>query len=239
MLLLHQFGGRAAHQQRRNGDPARGLDQRLLDLVGARADPAPALEEARVPVPAPAAVGMQPQVLLQPLVRARPRPVRQIGGDRVGGLGDRAEAFLACARMKPCTLATPSRSTRGVMSTSTSAENTGRRRAAAARLPPAARRCRRAKRRPPPAARRCARRACRPAPARRRRNRGSRRRRRRSIRNRRGRADRPHRRRGPAARSGRRSCARHGGSGRRRAAAAPAAPPRRRHRRRACCRRRR
>ena len=49
-------------------------DQRRLDLAGARADPAVAFEEARVPVPAPAAVGMQPQVLLQaPCERGRGR----------------------------------------------------------------------------------------------------------------------------------------------------------------------
>ena len=94
VLLLHQFGGRAAHQQRRDGDAAgrpRPASARPRSRPGA--DPAAAFEESRVPVPAPAAVGMQPQVLLQPLVRARPRPVRQIGGDRVGGLRDRAEAF--------------------------------------------------------------------------------------------------------------------------------------------------
>ena len=57
-----------------------------------------AVEKSRVPVPAPAAVGVQPQVLLQPLVRTRPRTMRQIGGDRVGGLFDRGKSFLAHAR---------------------------------------------------------------------------------------------------------------------------------------------
>ena len=63
---------------------------RLRDAVAA-VDREAAVEKAWIPVPAPAAVGMEPQVLLQPLGRARPRPVRQIGGDRVGRLLDRGE----------------------------------------------------------------------------------------------------------------------------------------------------
>src|SRR4029078_6193648 len=70
MLLLHQLGGGAAHQQGRDADAPRGINKALLDLVGTGAAPTLAVEKPRVPMPAPAPVRMQPQVLLQPLVRA-------------------------------------------------------------------------------------------------------------------------------------------------------------------------
>ena len=57
-------------------------------------DGARPVEKPRIPVPAPTAVLAQTKVLAQALGRRRPRPVRQIFGDGVGGFIDRGEAFL-------------------------------------------------------------------------------------------------------------------------------------------------
>src|SRR4029079_17383866 len=93
VLLLHQLRGSTAHQQRRDGNALRRRDQRLLDLVRTGADAAIACEKTRVPMPAPAAVRVQPQVFLQPLVGAWARPMRQIRRDCIRGLGNRAETL--------------------------------------------------------------------------------------------------------------------------------------------------
>ena len=121
----------------------------------ARADPALAIQEARVPVPAPAAVRMQPQILLQPLVRARPRPVRQIGGDRVGGLRDRAEALLRMRAHEALDLCDASTvDARRDIDQHQRREQRMVRRPLRAAFGEQRTRCRRARRRPPPAARR-------------------------------------------------------------------------------------
>ena len=65
VLLLHQFGGCTTDQQRRNGDRFGGLDQRLLDLPGARPDAAIAFQETRIPMPAPSTVRPKADVLTQ------------------------------------------------------------------------------------------------------------------------------------------------------------------------------
>lgn len=57
MRLLHKLGGSAAHKQRGNSDFARGIDQRRFELLAVRAGRAWAIEELRIPVPTPAAIG--------------------------------------------------------------------------------------------------------------------------------------------------------------------------------------
>src|SRR5213595_3601571 len=61
------------------------LHHRLLENAVIDGEGSLAPEHRRVPVPAPAAVGMLPQVLLQPLMRTRARAMRQIGRHRIGG----------------------------------------------------------------------------------------------------------------------------------------------------------
>ena len=91
MRLLHELGGCAAHQQSGDLDPARGLDQRRFERTAVRSGRARTIEEARIPVPTPAAIGRQAEILLQSLIALRPRPLRKIIGDRLRGLGDRRE----------------------------------------------------------------------------------------------------------------------------------------------------
>src|SRR5450759_4362913 len=57
MRLLHEFGGCAAHKQGRDLNPARGLDQRRFERTAVRSGRARTIEEARIPVPTPAAIG--------------------------------------------------------------------------------------------------------------------------------------------------------------------------------------
>ena len=93
MRVLHQFGGAAAHQQRRHRDGLGGFDHRGLEHAMILREGSLALQDARVRMPAPAAVRVQPQVLAQAVMRARTLAVRQIFGDGVGGLCDRREPF--------------------------------------------------------------------------------------------------------------------------------------------------
>jgi len=57
--VLDDLGGRAAHKQRRDRNPARGLDQCRFQLRAVRTDRARAVEEARIPMPTPAPIGRQ------------------------------------------------------------------------------------------------------------------------------------------------------------------------------------
>src|SRR5262252_496681 len=93
MGLLDQFRGCAAYQQCRYGEAARG--GRQLGLAPVAVDRPSAIEKAWVPVPPPAAVRMETQVLFQALGGARRLAMGQISGDRGRGLVDRAEA-VAC-----------------------------------------------------------------------------------------------------------------------------------------------
>src|SRR5438270_696511 len=70
-----------------------GIAQGCFEYVVILRERALALQDARVPVPAPTPVWMQAEILAQPVMRARPLAMRQIGGDRVGGFGDCFEAF--------------------------------------------------------------------------------------------------------------------------------------------------
>ena len=54
---LHELGGCAAHEQRWNPDPARGLDQGGFERLPVGFGGARTFEEARIPMPAPAPVG--------------------------------------------------------------------------------------------------------------------------------------------------------------------------------------
>src|SRR5262245_53510562 len=80
----------ASHQERGDPDGARGRFETLGILRGVRT--APLTHEAGIPVPAEAAVGPEPQVLAQPVQIARPRTMRHVAGDRVGGLLEGGEA---------------------------------------------------------------------------------------------------------------------------------------------------
>ena len=79
-------------------DAARSLDQGHLKRTAVRPGRPRTVEESRIPVPTPAAIGRQAEILLQSLIAFRPRPLRKIIGDRLRGLGDRRESFLGmCA----------------------------------------------------------------------------------------------------------------------------------------------
>ena len=80
----------SADQQGRHGQAARGGGEawRIGDVRGRSR----AAEEARIPMPAPTAVGSLAETLGEAAELARPRPVRQIRRDDVGGLLEAREA---------------------------------------------------------------------------------------------------------------------------------------------------
>src|SRR5579864_816154 len=76
MRLFHELRGSAAHKQGGDPDPACSFDQRRFEPLAVRSGRARTIEETRIPVPTPAAIGRQPKILFQPLIVLRPRPLR-------------------------------------------------------------------------------------------------------------------------------------------------------------------
>src|SRR5438445_10832968 len=97
MRLLDELGRADENEQRRDYDPAGGGHQGLLQTLPVRGDAPRTVHEPRIPVPAPASVRIEPQIFLEALMGARPRPVGQIGRDRFRSLRDRAEAVAVRA----------------------------------------------------------------------------------------------------------------------------------------------
>src|SRR5918993_4696016 len=85
--VAHDVADPAAHEQRWDVDPAGGVAQPAMpDVAVLAVDALHVGDETRVPMPVPAAVAAQTQVLTQAGEVFRSRAMWQVGGNRVGCL---------------------------------------------------------------------------------------------------------------------------------------------------------